>query len=513
MGRVRSEPAAAPSIARSATLMVAMRAVSRLIGIFSTAVLARILTPDDFGLVVLGTSVLSVVQLLSDCSLGAALIRTGEPTRAQFDTAWTIGLLRGLLVAVSALVAAPFVATSMQEPRVVPILWLLAVTALLQSAENIRLVQFQIDLNYGPMFRYQFVTRIVSFVATLVLALALRNYWALILSSAITAVVTVAYSYVLRPYRPRLTLIEWRHLFGFSKWAMIGSVLAVIDVYSINFLISWFGGARAMGLFQVSSQIAALPASEIAAPIRAPMYAGFARLRDDPRELIRVYIQGFGFLFLIITPMSFGIFATAPMIAPLALGPQWTDAPPMIEAIVFYALFDAFGHYPHNLFVILNRQPKLMVLGAIFLAIRVPAAVLGGAWGGSIGAVYGMAVTAVLGAIYWCGASLLLIHASPNLLLAAIWRTAAACCVMVGVLLALRQIWPVEAGYGRLGLQFLAFVAAGVVLHTGTQTLLWWLSGRPEGAETKALASAAAAWRRLVAMSLSLLRRLTPTAR
>jgi O-antigen/teichoic acid export membrane protein len=201
------------------------------------------------------------------------------------------------------------------------------------------------------------------------------------------------------------------------------------------------------------------------------------------------------------------------MIAPLALGPQWTDAPPMIEAIVFYALFDAFGHYPHNLFVILNRQPRLMALASLFLAIRVPAAVLGGAWGGAIGAVYGMAVTAVLGAIYWCGASLFLIHASPKLLLAAIWRTAAACCVMVGVLLPLRVIWPVEAGYGRLGLQFLAFVAAGVVLHTGTQTLLWWLSGRPEGAETKALAGAAAGWRRLASRGLSLLRRFSPIAR
>jgi lipopolysaccharide exporter len=493
------------SIAHGATLMVAMRAVSRLIGIFSTAILARILTPADFGLVVLGTSVLGVVQLLSDCSLGPALIRTRDPTRGHFDTAWTIALLRGVLVAIVALVSAPYVSASMHEPRVVPILWMLAAITIIQSFENIRLVEFQIDLRFGPVFRYQLVTRIVSFAATLGLALMLRSYWALILSALVTALVTVSYSYVLRPYRPRLTLVAWRDLFGFSKWALVGSFLAVIDVYSINFLIGWFGGARAMGLFQMSSQIAALPASEIAAPIRPPLYAGFARLRDNRTELSRVYIEGFSFLFLVITPMSLGIFATAPMITPLALGPQWPGAPAMIEAIVFYALFDAFGHYPHNLFIVLHRQPRLMVLSAVFLAVRVPVAIYGGWVGGAIGAVYGMAATAVFGAVFWFAASLFLIDVPARALLAGLWRTSIACMVMLAVLLPLRAFWPVERGYGVLALQLVVFVTVGALLHIGAQLLLWQLSGCPAGPETRAIGIVTQAWRRVLRTRLAVL--------
>lgn len=475
------------SVAHGASLMVAMRATSRLIGIFSTAILARLLTPDDFGLVVLGTSVLGVVQMLSDLSLSAALIRFREVTSAHYHTAWTINLLRAAVVAAVVALAAPYVGHSMAEPRVVPILWTLAAATMIGSFENIRLVDFQIQMDFTGVFRYQFLNRIVSFLTTLGLAFVLRSYWALVISTLVTSVVTTAYSYVLIPHRPRLSFSAWRDLFDFSRWAILGTYLAVIDNYSITFLMGWIGGARELGLFQVSQQIAALPASEVAAPIRPPLYAEFARLRHQRVELARTFTDGFGFLFLIITPMSLGIFLTAPMIAPLALGPQWADAPAMIQAIVFYALFDAFGHYPQNLFIVMNRQPRLLLLAVIFLSVRVPAAILGGWAGGAIGAVYGMVASAAFGAVFWFIGSLPLVAVEAAALIRAIWRSTLAGAIMSGALLALRQAWPPDAGYGPLAIQLLAFIAAGAIIHIGTLFLLWHWSGRPEGAEAKSM--------------------------
>ncbi|MCW3476926.1 lipopolysaccharide biosynthesis protein [Limobrevibacterium gyesilva] len=498
------EPEQRPtSVARGATLMVGMRGVSRFIGVFSAAILARLLTPDDFGIVVLGTSVLNVVQLVSECSLGAALIRMRDPQREHFDTAWTIAVLRGLIIAAVVLASASYVASSMAEPRVEPILWILAATAIVQSFENIRLVEFQIALDFGTVFRYQFITRIVSFLATILLAVVLRSYWALILSSLLTTAIMTIYSYMLRPYRPRLTLSAWREIFGFSKWVVMASFLAVIDSYSINFLMGWFGGARAMGLYQVGYQIAALPASEIAAPIRQPLYAGYAKLLHNRPALAKSYVDGFGFLFFIITPMSLGIFAIADLITPLALGPQWADATPIMQVIVFYALFDAYGHYTHNLFVVMNRQRRQILLYVLFLAVRVPAALYGGYVAGAIGAVYGMAVTAVIGAFFWLGASLTIIEVPAMALWRVVWRTCAACTVMVLVLLPLRRLWPVGQGYPLLALQLLVFTLLGAVVHVGVQLLLWRASGSPEGAESRALGIALGAVRRVFPMRLA----------
>lgn len=486
------------TVARGATLMVAMRAISRFIGIFNSAILARLLTPDDFGLVVLGTSVLGIVQMLSELSLANALIRMRDPTPAHYDTAWTLGQVRSSVVAIAVVIAAPYVAEGMHEPRVVPILWTLAAATFIGALESIRLVDFQINMDFSKVFRYQLVARLAAFPVTLGLAIILRSYWALVFSTLATSCVTVIYSYILAPYRPRLSLRAWRDLFDFSKWAVLGTYLAIIDNYTMTFLLGWLGGARELGVFNVSQQIAALPASEIAAPIRPPLYAAFARLLDNPPELARTFSEGFGFLFLVITPMSLGIFVTAPMIAPLALGPQWTEAPPMIAAVVFYALFDAFGHYPQNIFIVMNRQPRLLALACVFLAIRVPAAIFGGWVDGALGAVYGMVASALFGAVFWFVASLPLVQVQAGAIIRAIWRTTVAGTIMTVTLLALRAIWPVEHAYGPLAIQLLSFSVLGAGLHTGMLLLLWQWSGAPAGAERRAIGIILHTWNRLL---------------
>lgn len=487
------------SVVHGASLMVAMRLISRCIGIVSTAFLARLLTPDDFGLVVLGSSVMGIAGMLSDLSLGPAIIRMNKPQVDHYNTAWTIGLIRGLVVAIGVVLAAPYVARAMAEPRIVPILWTLAAATILATWESVGLVNFQKDMAFGGVFRYQFFGRVVSFLTTLTLAFFLRNYWALVFSTLLTSAINVTYSYVLAPWRPRLTLSAWRDLFDFSKWAVLGTYLAIIDNYTMTFLLGWIGGARELGLYQVSQQIAALPASEIAAPIRPPLYAEFARLLDRPTELARTFANGFGFMFLVITPMSLGIFVTAPMIAPLALGPQWSNAPVMIQAVVFYALFDAFGHYPQNIFVVMNRQPRLLFLATIFLSVRVPAAIVGGWMGGAVGAVYGMVATALFGSVFWFVATLPLVAIRAGDLFQAIWRSVVAGGVMVTALLVLSQFWPLTPGYGPLAVRLLSFIALGASLHIGVLLLLWRHSGYPEGPEAKAM--------QLLDRSLNVLRR------
>lgn len=478
------------TIAHGATLMVLMRVVSRLIGIVSTTILARLLTPDDFGLVVLGTSILGIVGMLSDLSLGAALIRMRTVTREHYDTAWTIGLIRGAFIATFIAVTAPLSAEMMHEPRVVAILLTLAASTIFQALENIRLVDFQIRMEFGGVFRYQFLGRIVSFATTLILAILLRSYWALVISTFVTTIVTVSYSYILVPHRPRLSLKAWRDLFDFSKWAVLGTYLAVLDNYSIIFLMGWIGGVKELGLYQVSAQIAALPASEIAAPIRPPLYAEFSRLMAQPVDLARTFTNGFGFLFLVIVPMSLGIFVTAPMIGPIALGSQWTGASAMIQAVVFYALFDAFGHYPQSLFVAMNRQPRLLFLAVIFLSVRVPAAIYGGWVAGPIGAVYGMVATSLFGAVFWFIGARPLVTITLGSLVSATWRSAAAGTLMVAALLALQHVWPLATQAEQLVIQFLTFVALGAALHTGALLLLWRLCGCPDGPEAKAVSIA-----------------------
>jgi hypothetical protein len=167
--------------------------------------------------------------------------------------------------------------------------------------------------------------------------------------------------------------------------------------------------------------------------------------------------------------------------------------------VVFYALFDAFGHYPQNLFVVMNRQPRLLMLASVFLAVRVPAAIYGGWAGGATGAVYGMTASAIFGAIFWFAASLPLVKVPAGAVIRSIWRSTVAGTVMVAALLGLRLLWPAELDYGPLAIQLLSFAALGSLLHIGILLALWHWSGSPPGAEERATAIAAKLWRRVLA--------------
>src|SRR3954468_2231300 len=129
-------PAVGRHVAVASIFMVALRLAFRLIGLVSTFILVRLLAPADFGLVALATAVYSILDLLTDMSFQMALIRLPSLERKHLDTAWTLGIARGVLVGAALVISSPITAYWMSEPRVSPILWVLGATAVIQGFEN-----------------------------------------------------------------------------------------------------------------------------------------------------------------------------------------------------------------------------------------------------------------------------------------------------------------------------------------------------------------------------------------
>ncbi|MBO0712758.1 MAG: oligosaccharide flippase family protein, partial [Acetobacteraceae bacterium] len=124
-------------VAAASLFMIGLRMCFRMIGVVSTLILVRLLAPTDFGIVGLAMAVASGLDLLTEASLGMALIRLPEMTRAHLDTAFTFQILRGLLIGLVLASTAGLAASWMNEPRVRPIMWVLSATAIVQGFENI----------------------------------------------------------------------------------------------------------------------------------------------------------------------------------------------------------------------------------------------------------------------------------------------------------------------------------------------------------------------------------------
>src|SRR5579872_1511317 len=492
-GPVSAEAALGRKIARSAVFMVALRGAFRLIGLLSSLILLRLLAPSDFGVVGLITAALAILEILSELSFEAGLVRMAAPQRIYYDTAWTLGLLRNAVMALAIALSGPWLAAFIADPRVVSLAYVLAGITLLQGLSNVGVVDFQRRLEFDRFFRFQIFGKLAGAIVVLPLAFILRNYWALMAGIAATRLSMTALSYAMSPYRPRLSLAGWRELFDFSKWLLVANVEWVVDSYAMTFLTGRVAGPAAIGLYQVANRVASLPASEVAAPIRGPMYAGMSRAVHDLPQFQRQTLDGLFLSVSVVTPMVVSIALLAQPIVDLFFGWKWVDAIPLVRLCALAALFDAIGHYTHNLYLVTHRQRRFVGVFAVALSIRIPAIILGAWFDGIDGAAFAMMVTAALNMVLWSVNIFPLAGIKFGAALAGVWRTACAALVMAAIVLWLGQTWPEPRAFAAGLVRFFALALAGGLTHIATQFAVWRLSGEPAGAERHLIKTAAEA--------------------
>ena len=467
-------------VAVASLYMVATRLTLRGLGFFSTLILVRILSPDDFGLVGLAAGTYAILDTLTATGFNLAIIRMRDPEPRHYDTAWTMNVLRGLVIASALALTARLQAEFMGDARIAGLMWLLAGTAILQSLESIRLVDRQRELRFETIMLYNVVGKISSFCIVLPLAFIMRNYWPLVLSIFFSRLfVTIPLSYVLAPYRPRLTLAGWHDLFHFSKWLTLGNLCSVIDLQMMNFIVGRFVGMQAVGLFQVTNQIAALPISEIAAPIRQPVYAGFSKIHHDIEQLRQNFFRGFELQWIVILPLSLGISVTASDVTAIFLGQQWTAAVPLLPVIALYALVDAISAYTHNLFIVTDRQRIYTLTYYAAIAIRLPITIAATMDYGLMGAALAMLVTSGINTLIWMAQVKPVLNAGLRDFLRVSWRVSLSGGVLCAAVLGTSQLLPVPTtGGGELAV-FATKVAVGAAAYFLALLGFWLLAGAP----------------------------------
>ncbi len=486
---VEQSASLARKVAIGSAFMVALRLSTRLIGVASMLILVNLLMPEDFGLVSMAYVSISVLQTLTNMALSLPIIQLDEPQRRHYDSAWTLSIIRGLTLSVILVTCASTVAWLMKEPRVETLIYALAVVTMIQGFNNIGFARYQREMRFDKLLYFQIVGKIVAFCTQIPLALIFQNYWALIAGLIAGQVATMIWSYIYHPYRPRLSLAAARELLGMTKWMMASNILWVIDSYAPVVLIGRFGGPVQVGLFQVSQTIGGLPASDIAAPIRDPIFAGMVNTQSDLGALRRHFLGSIGVALAVVLPLSMGIFLMADWIAEIALGDGWEGAGTIMQFCALYLFVDALVYQAHNVFVAVHRTKLFARLFAVSVTLRTIAILIGAYYDGASGAAAGLLMTSIVSVLYWYRFMMPLIELPFSDIVSTTWRSVTAGMIMIASVSVLWAVWPLQQGFGPLLLQGLAVMAAGAIVHIGSQLALWWASGMPEGAETAVLST------------------------
>lgn len=477
--------------------MTAARVAVRLLGLLSMVILARLLSPADFGLVAMATAVAAGLELLTLFGFDVALVQRKSLTRADYDSAWTLNLLLGAGLAVALILVASPAAAYYREPRLEAVLMIIGVKYALLGALNTGTVDFRRNLAFGREFTLQIVPKLAGLLATIPLAFLLRDYRALIAGMVLTAVASFVLSFVMHPHRPKFCLTEAAGLMGFSRWLLANNAIGFVRTRSADFIIGRALGPAALGAYSLAWEISNLPTTELVAPINRVLFPGYVKVADDPLRLRDTFRATLGLIAIVILPASVGLAAVADPLVRVVLGEQWLMTIPLITLLALAGASNVLqvntGAVHHAL-----GQPRMATMtGLIHLPILLPLLLYGTSQFGLVGAAWAYLIFSVgpgLITTYW-----IFLRTTPitlSDLLQPSWRPLLATPVMFLLVRELIQQMGPIAGFRDSVAALVVGTMAGAAFYTAVVALLWILAGRPESTEVALVRRATPLWRR-----------------
>ena len=477
-------------VARGAIWLTAARIGGQVFGLASTIVVARFITPDDYGVFAASMSLLAMVSVFAELPVSQAIVHLRDVDERDYDTAFTIGVLRGLLLAVLMLALAIPLAAFMNDSRITAVMVALAGYVFILGLRNPRMEAFVREMNFSREAWLELGAKFTSFVVAALFAVLLRSYWALVISITAAAAVQVVLSYAFRPYRPRFTLASFKRLFSYSVWVagstISGQIYQLIDTLTLGRLM----GTATLGTYSIGSLIGARVGEALAAPAARPLFAAFSQIQTDHARVREAFVQSMSFMAVLAVPAALTLVMLAEPVVMIVLGPKWQGAVLVVQIIS--ALIVAHIVYTPMMAMLmgLGKTQTMFLRSALFVLIYLPFAIWAVQSGGLVRllvvkAVLISALTVVDFMIVKSAIGLAIVRQ-----VGAIARPVLAGLAMFAVYWFCRS-W-IPAGHETLTvgvpLSFVALLGGGA--YGMALLCMWHMAGRPTGIEAKGIAVA-----------------------
>jgi len=409
-------------------------------------VLARLLTPADFGLMGVGLVTLSAMDSLSHPGLQEAVIQRKNDVREYLDILWTVGVIRGIAVGVIMAVLSPLIAGFFNSPDATYILLAMAGVIMVNGFVNTGMVLFHRELAFNKVAINEFIPIVVATVVSITLAIVLRNAWALVLGYLARMVTLVLLSYVIHPYRPRFSRSndKAKSLFEFGRWVYLHRVVNFISLQADSIMLGGALGTTSLGLYQMSQRTSIQPLKEIPRAITIVAFPVYSRLQSDLDKMRQAFlgvVEGVSSLTL---PIAVAIFILAGEFVELVLGDKWLPIVPVMRILAVSGFIHSFVNTGGALF---NGSGKpwfnfhmALIKAALMLVLIYP---MTQAYGLS-GAAYTVLVATSFSFLVFLYHSTRLLRLTPGEVIRAISPAVLSTMALAGVIYGIRQLNGIE---------------------------------------------------------------------
>jgi O-antigen/teichoic acid export membrane protein len=361
-------------------------AANKALRVAATIVLARLLGPDDFGIVALAVLAMAGIHVLSDLGLGGVLVVRQDLDRRAQGTVLSMMIATGAAGTVLVAALAPLAALLFDEPALTGVLVVLSCTVLIRVSGWFYATVLQRELEFRRAFVASVLETLTYIAVALTLAVADAGVWSLVFSDVASAIVLLVALFVLVPYRVRPTIDRRlaRELFAEGRGFMVQGGFSFLRQNADYLVVGRAIGTAPLGLYSMAYRIAEIPYWAIVNPIASAIFPGFARMRHRSEDVTRTFATTLRMVALVACPLGVLLSATAEPFTRLLLGETWM---PMAGALAVLGIWAALKTIEETSAWFLNSIGKAGLLGriaALTLVALVPAVVMAGTLGGIV---------------------------------------------------------------------------------------------------------------------------------
>lgn len=341
-----------------------LRVATRLSTLLKTAILARLLTPTDFGQFGIVAITLGFFETVTETGVNQVLIQSDRPIHDILDSAWVVAIVRGFAISVLIAISARPLTSFFGDPAVFPLILLASLIPAMKGFINPMIVNFYKDLKFDQEFKFRGILLAADLIVSLSVALATRSALAFIAALLVGGALEVVLSFLWCKVWPkfRYTKTYLAEIVGYGKWITLAGAGYWLSAQLGDLVTGKLFGTASLGIYQAAYKVSTLPVTEISGTINQVAFPVMSKVKTDKERLIKIFSSTFLSTNAIGIGIAVVIFLFPSLVVSIVLGPQWTAAASILRLLAVFGILRTIESSLQPLFLAVGK-PNVPAIG------------------------------------------------------------------------------------------------------------------------------------------------------
>lgn len=352
------------NVIKGVSWMSGFRIVTRILAFGKIAVLARVLTPAQFGIFGIASLILGLLEMLTETGINVFLIQIKKDLNEYINSAWVVSIVRGVIIGFIVLILSPLIILFFNIPEALNILMLISVVPIIRGFINPSVIKLQKELQFNKEFWYRSLIFLFDAVISVFLAVTTQSVYSLVWGLIAGAILEVILSFIIiRPLpRWRINKEYFSEIFQKGKWVTAYGFFNYIAQEGDNILVGKLLGSSALGIYQMAYKISILPISEVTDVVSKVVFPIYSRIEDNKRRLIKAFLKSTLVVSLLTILIGTILYLFTEEIVLLILGKSWLVSVPVLKVLAIYGVLRAIFGSASALFLGVGKQKYVTIM-------------------------------------------------------------------------------------------------------------------------------------------------------